>query len=330
MKIARLGDPHIKVTNLVEAERLLKFVLEMIVLHKVDRLEILGDLFHTHALIRVEVLAFWNHWLDILSHATKVVVLVGNHDMPGNNEATTHSLEIFRRLGNTGLTIVDEPRVIGNTGFVPYIHNNAKFVEEANKLAKLGAKYLVSHTTYSGSKFESGMYAPDGVDPELLHYPLLISGHIHNRQRFITSRAQTVIYPGTAKWDTDGDANEPKGLWIVSHAEDGSIVQEEFLDTSAICVPIIRLEWKEGDAQPEIPEGARASVELIGSSEWISKQKAILKGKAGVKSKITDKAKSAKRNAGKSLEDFLVNQFEPVAGVDKSEMVAFLRELKIV
>lgn len=330
MKVLRLGDPHIKVTNLQEAEALLKFVLEMVLLHKVDRLEILGDLFHTHAIIRVEVLAFWNHWLDILSDAVEVVVLVGNHDMPGSNEATTHSLEIFRRLGKCKLHIVDQPRVIGGIGYVPYIHKNEAFIEEANKLKKLGALYLVSHTTYSGSKFESGMYAPDGVDPEQLHYDLLISGHIHNRQRFITNRAQTVIYPGTAKWDTDGDANELKGLWLVNHRADGSIDSEQYLDTSAICTPILKLEWKEGEAAPQIPEGARASVELIGSSEWVSKQKASLKGKASVKSKITDKTKSANRSAGKSLEDFLLNQFEPIAGVDRSEMVSYLKELKIV
>jgi len=331
MKILRLGDPHIKTSNRDEAEKLLQFVVDTAMKYSVNRIEILGDLFHTHAVVRLEVLDFWDHWLDHLADICEVVVLVGNHDMPGNNEASYHSLDVFKRIRKKNLRIIDSASAIDFIGYVPCIHDNDKFVEAANHLQTCGAKILVSHTTYSGSRFESGMYAPGGVDPELLNYPLLISGHIHNRQRYVTNKSQQVIYPGTAKWDTASDANEEKGLWIVDHDDTtGLILAEEYVDTSKVCSPILEYQWKEGDNSPVIPEGSRASIELIGSSEWVNKQKASLKGKASVKSKITDKSRPASRKTGKSLEQFLMDQFEPIAGVDKQAMVNFLKELAII
>lgn len=331
MKVLRVGDPHIKVSNLEEAERLMQFVADNAIRLNVTRIEILGDLFHTHAVVRLEVLDFWNHWLDHLADICEVVVLVGNHDMPGNNEASYHALDVFKRIRKKNLRIIDGGNVIGPIAYVSYIHDNAKFVEAANHLRTLGAKILVSHTTYSGSKFESGMYAPNGVDPELLDYPLLISGHIHNRQRYVTNKGQQVIYPGTAKWDTASDANEEKGLWLVEHDDNtGMILAEEYIDTSKVCSPIYEYVWKEGDNAPVIPEGSRASVELVGSSEWVGKQKASLKGKASVKSKITDRSRAVSRKTGKSLEQFLLDQFEPIAGVDKQAMINFLKEQAIL
>ena len=59
MKVLRVGDPHITVRNLDEALKLLAFIFEMARKYKVDRIEFLGDLMHTHAVIRVEVLDFW-------------------------------------------------------------------------------------------------------------------------------------------------------------------------------------------------------------------------------------------------------------------------------
>jgi hypothetical protein len=46
LRILRVGDPHVKVTNIEESERLVEFVAEKAIELKVDRIEILGDLFH--------------------------------------------------------------------------------------------------------------------------------------------------------------------------------------------------------------------------------------------------------------------------------------------
>lgn len=323
-KVLRAGDPHVKVSNLAEAIRLMQFIYQKAVEHSVDRVEFLGDLFHTHAILRVEVLDFWDKFLSFLSEKFEVVVIVGNHDQIGDYSSPQHALSTLKRINPGKLHIIDTPTQMGVFGYMPYIHDKNVFTESANKLAESGAKVLVCHATFQGSKYETGMYAPDGFDADLLNFPLIISGHIHSKQRF-----GKVIYPGTAKWDTNSDANEEKGIWLFVHGENGEILKEEMIDTSSVCTPIYKFQWKEGEAMPEIPAG-RVSIELVGSSEWVKRERAKLTGKVSVSSKITDKVNKVNRKAGKSLEDFLANNFDVTTGIDRKELIEFMKELKVV
>lgn len=324
LSVLRVGDPHVKINNLDEAEKLMEFVLMQAVLFQVNRIELLGDLFHTHAIVRVEIMAFWERWLDKLSDLFETVVLVGNHDQIGDYGSKLNALSIFKRLDKVTLIIVDSPMVLGPIAYVPYIHHEEEFIAASNNLYEMGARFLVCHQTWEGSKYDNGMYAPDGFDPEKSLFTMIASGHIHARQRF-----GKIIYPGTAKWDTNSDANEEKGLWLVTHDDNGAILSEQFIDTSVVCSPIFSIEWKEGTEQPEIPAG-RVTVELIGSSEWIKKQKEVLKGKCGLKAKITDKARPERRNVTKGLVDFIGNNFDPIAGVSREQVIEYMKDLKLV
>lgn len=327
MKILRVGDPHAKVSNLAEGERLMQFILGTAITEGVGRIEILGDLMHTHSVLRLEVIDFWSRWLPQLAERAQTVVLVGNHDQSGDHGSKLHGLAMFAHI-HEDLTIIQHPVSFGNFGYMPYIHDNAKFVTMANELTAAGAKVIVSHTTYNGSKFESGMFAPDGVDPELLDAKLLISGHIHSRQRYKTSKGQDVIYPGTARWDTASDANQEKGIWLVEHGADGMILKEEFIDTSHVCTPIVSIQVKEGEEVPTWTEGARVSLELIGSSDWIKKTKSNLKGKCSIKTKITDAKKHKVRTSGTNFMDYATNVYQ--AKVDKEKLFAFMKEVGLV
>jgi predicted MPP superfamily phosphohydrolase len=305
MKILRLGDMHVKVSNLEESERLLKFVLDTALERKVDRLEILGDLFDTHSIIRLEVMEFWDRWLHMLAKQTfDTRVLVGNHDITGNFSSTYSALSTFRDLD----IVVYEPEVTGPFGYLPYIHDNSEFVKEANNLANLGARFLVSHNTYQGSKYDNGMYAPDGVDPDLIDSRIhtLLSGHVHTAQDF-----GRVIYPGTARWASQSDANRAKGISLFTHAKhDGTILDREFISTAGVCVPLISIELREGGVLPEFPDNGRVSVQLIGSSDWIARTKLELKGTCSITTKITDSKKSKERKSGRSLHEFLTNHYQ--------------------
>jgi DNA repair exonuclease SbcCD nuclease subunit len=330
MKILRVGDPHVKVTNIDESDRLMDFVGDVAREHKVDRIEILGDLFHTHSVLRLEVLEFWNAWLDTLSESQELVVLVGNHDQSGDYNSHSNALSIFNRLKKTNLHIVEYPKTLGVFGYVPYIHEPAKFIEQCNSLVSdHGARVIVSHNTYQGSKYENGFYAPDGVNPESINCGILISGHIHSRQSFRTGIGQIVIYPGTARWDTASDANQPKGIWLYEHDDaTGEILKEQYIDTSKVCSPIVSVTVNEGGELPAIVEGVRLSVELVGSSDWVTKQKNILKGKASIKTKITDKAKFEHRKSGNSLMEFIDKHY--VTSIDKARLLNYMKELQIV
>lgn len=335
MKILRVGDPHIKVSNLEEAEKLIAFVKTIVLGGKVDRLEILGDLFHTHAVIRLEVLEFWNKWLDVFADIVETIVLVGNHDQSGDYHSTSHALRPFKRMQNDertnsgkGLRIIDAPTRIGIFVYAPYIHGESAFKAAVRSTHGNASKVLVCHQTFAGSQYDNGFYAPDGFNPDDLFdiFDLIISGHIHKEQIICNGR---VDYPGTAKWDSASDANERKGIWLYEHDDvTGKVLSRDMISTENVVTPIVSITWTEGQEQPVLPENAKVSLELVGTSAWIAKNKVNFKGRVQVKSKITDTEKPRIRQAGKGLEDFLLNVYS--TNMDRSVLVQYARELKVV
>jgi len=180
MTVLYLGDPHVTVSNLAESERLLVYVES---LGSSDlTLVILGDLTHTHANVRVEVLEFWNRWFAKLNDLfKKVIVLVGNHDQIGDYKSNSHSLSVFNGIYEKVL-IVSSPINLGIFGYIPYIHDKKLFTVQANKLCSNGAKVIVAHAELDGAKYESGMPVVDGVKYQDINASLIISGHYHSRQ----------------------------------------------------------------------------------------------------------------------------------------------------
>lgn len=325
MRILRVGDPHIRPSNIEEADRLMGFVKQIVLGGKVDRLEILGDLFHTHAVIRLEVLLFWNKWIPVFQDIVETIILVGNHDMTGDYNSREHALSVFKGLQNEKLRIIDSPANIGVFSYLPYVHKEADFIAAAKSLASQGGKVLVCHAEFDGSQYDNGFYAPHGFSVENLPFDTIISGHIHKEQIIAGGK---VDYPGTAKWDTQSDANEQKGIWLYEHDDSGRVLQRDRISTAHVCTPIVSFVWLEGEAEPVIPEGAKASIELIGSSDWISKKKTSLKGKVGIKSKSTDQKSKVRRKATKKLEDYLMNMYD--TKMDRIVLMQFAKELGIV
>lgn len=327
MKHLYVGDPHVTVSNLAESDKLMQFVLEQAALHKVGRIILLGDLQNNFANVRTEVMDFWRYWLAALSANNKVIALLGNHDMAnsGNDNSNSNSLSIFKLMNSDNLKIIDNPLSVGKFTFLPYYHDQETFIKKANDMKIVGPgnpTVLICHQDLNGCMYENGFYAPGGADPALLNYDMIIGGHIHKRQRF-----GKVILPGTARWMISTDANEPKGLWFVEHDDTtGAITYEEFIDTSSVCTPMYALTWQEGQEKPVLPENAKIALELVGSSTWVGKQKAGLKGKVSIRTKITD-TKAEKRQSGNSLESFIMNHFEPLPGIKKEDVVSLLKDL---
>ena len=327
-KVVYCGDPHFVYSQKPEMESLMQFVHDTAYKNKVDRVVLLGDLNDSHGILRTDNQVFWEKWLKALSDHQELVVLIGNHDMKnqGNDDEMENSLSIYNLMDKEGLIIVQSPVSFGSFAYMPYIHDKKRFVEQANALAEQGAKTLICHGEFQGATYDNGFYIKDGIEQESLNFDLIISGHIHSR-----ATVGKVRYPGTARWRTASDVNKEKGIWLVEHDDKtGAILKEQFLDTSHVCTPIYAYQYKEGDNCPEIPEGSRASVELIGSSEWVSKMKVKFKGLASISSKITDKAKPANRKTGNNLQDFVDKVFEPVSGIKKERMVEFMKELGVL
>lgn len=313
MRILRVGDPHVKPSNLAESEKLMEYVYSLA--PTVDRIEILGDLFHTHAILRLEVIEFWDKWLRRLSDAVETVVLEGNHDRSGDYNNSYSALTLFARLGKANLKIITEPTLLGDILYVPYLHDSEKFISTCNGFES--AKVIVCHQTFNGSKFENGFYAPDGIDANRLSCSVIFSGHIHARQQF-----GKVTYPGTARWDSVSDANQIKGLSIYTH---GDAITEEFFPTDTVCQPILSFQFKEGDAgMPAWPEGSRVAIELVGSSSWVKERKEELKGKCAIKTKITDTRKTVARKVNPDFLEFLKTV------TTNYDLVAYAKEIGLV
>lgn len=322
IKVLRVGDPHVQISNLKDSEKLIDFIIKTAIDHKVMNVEFLGDLFHTHAVVRIEVIDFWQKaFKKIIASNLNCTVLVGNHDQPGSKEKEQemNALNIFNVHDN--FTIVNRPSEILGIAYIPYMSDRQAFIDAAKQLYDKGAtELLVAHQTFTGAQYENGFFSEEGIDPALIPQKQIISGHIHKSQQ-----VGKCFYPGTPKWDTMADANEPKGIWIFTHTDSGEYTDKEFISTSEIVTPIICYDIKEGDDLPEISSSSRNYVTLEGKTAWINKIKPKLKG-CNIKIKPTDRSLN-KSNNSMSIDKYLETEFEPIAGIDKEELKQFITNI---
>lgn len=336
MKILRVGDPHVMVSNLSDAEKLMDFIIETAIKEKVTTIEFLGDLFHTHAILRVEVVDFWKRVFNRIQAAfIECRVLVGNHDQPGSKEKEQimNALNIFEQdVFNTEKFalryIINKPMVIGGIAYIPYMSDKEEFLGACEELYSEGAtKLLVAHQTFTGATYENGFYAEDGIDPALVPQEYILSGHIHKQQEI-----GKCFYQGTPKWDTMSDANEDKGIWIYTHNKDMSIKSKKFISTKNVVTPIYKYTIKEGEEDKiRLKKNAKNYIELVGKAAWITKVKKKYKGKANIKAKPTDRKREfIDKNSILSINQYLMEEFEVINGIDKKDVSEYLRSFENV
>jgi DNA repair exonuclease SbcCD nuclease subunit len=310
-----LGDPHVRPDNIQESEKLLSFVESEALNRKEKTVVILGDLFHTHRVIRMEVQNFWIKWAKRLGQNFSVIAIVGNHDQPGDdqNEDRMSALDVLRNI--PGFIVVDSPKIIEGITYLPHTASAEKFshwVSEAN------SKILVCHQTFDGSQYENGFYAKDGLPLTLVEkFDLVIGGHIHKPQEYAN-----VWLPGTARWDSISDANQNKGIWVF----DTTSYAKTFISTSKVCSPIISLEIKEGEEIPDFEDSLKTHVKLIGSSAWIAKVSKALKGKVRISSKPTDSRASQENKELSTLEQYSKN-FKFLGSITAEEVMRYVESL---
>lgn len=327
MKFLRCGDLHVKPSNLEESERLLQFIVDKAIEYNVDVLELEGDIADTHDVVRLGVIEFWDKWFRILSEQKfKTVVLAGNHDMRGDYGSDYSFLHPFKKHENDKLHLVTSGWKVENYAYLPYIHNDAQFISNANLMAKQGATVLISHPNFIGATYDNGTPINNGVDQDLLdpRFLHLIGGHIHTENSY-----GRVWYIGTPRWFTASCANKQKGIWVCTHDDTGLMTNREFVSTESICTPILSLTWNQGEDKPQIRPNTKTSLELVGSSEWVLEQKKELKGLASISSKITDIKKSAVRKSGKSLYEFLSSHYQ-TSPDKRTKLLGYMKRLELL
>ena len=304
------------------------FVIKTAVDRGIKTIEFLGDLFHTHAVLRVEVVDFWQKSFErMVNEGLDVRVLVGNHDQPGSKEKEQemNALNIFKSIDT--LHIIDKPTLFTDgIAYIPYMSDHEAFLEATKNLYEQGGvELLIAHQTFTGAQYENGFFSEEGIDPELIPQKQIISGHIHKRQEI-----GKCFYPGTPKWDTMSDANQPKGIWIFDHTKSGTPVCKQFISTHEIVTPINTFNLKEGDEIPDsLVFSGRTYITLEGKSAWISKVKKKLLEIDGVRIKVkpTDRISNAEKKSTLTIEEYLDKEFQPIETVSKEEIKEHLRNL---
>ena len=190
-----IGDVHVRIDNLEEIQRFIGKLEATLKHHTPHFIVLLGDVLHTHERIHTSCLQAAETLFRVCSEYAPTYVLVGNHDYISNSQFLTscHWMTPFKAWPN--LTIVDRVVAWEHEGnrFVacPYVPDG-RFVEALTTYPQWqNAHLLFGHQTLDGVYM--GAIKCENVESWLPHYPLLCSGHIHDKQEV----SPNLYYTGT-------------------------------------------------------------------------------------------------------------------------------------
>ena len=314
---------HVQVSNLEESQRLIDFICKKAVENSVDMIAFMGDQFHNHSVLRLEVISFWRRVASeqLSKSAKKVVFLVGNHDICGDKqkERLMSGNDVLDGVEN--VVVCNRPMKIDGVDFVPFTSDKEQFVNDCVELnnGDIG-KTVMCHQTFDGAQYENGFFAPDGIDQKLIPHSLIISGHVHSASNF-----GKVLYVGSPRWMSINDSNSKKNLMLATFDE-GKAINLTKIPTDEVCVRILKFEVKEGGELPEIKEENRNYVELIGSTTWITKTKKKFPSNTNFKITPTDRLlQRAEKQKKVNLQDFL-ESFTLNSGISKCDVMEVFKE----
>jgi hypothetical protein len=250
---------HVDQDSLDECARLIGWALSLCLEQRCTPV-FMGDQFDTHGSVRVEALEFWRWaYSQFVTAGLSPISLVGNHDM---NYANTYSS--MAPFASVGTVIGKMPRAIehlrGVYG-VGYVKDPKQFVQLINALPA-DATHVLCHQEFNGARYESGFYAPGGVQlgdirPGLLFY----SGHIHVKQQV----GDKVLYVGTPRQIDRSDSDPDKGVWIWRADKTLTFVRTP----DSVAPRFVRLVVRDGDPIPTVQCPQKTFVDLVGTSEFV-------------------------------------------------------------
>ena len=161
-----------------------------------------GDMLDTKELIRGKCM---NSLLSYFAQSKlQHVILVGNHDY-FNLECEEHSLEPLKLLSN--VHVIDEPTVLNDMVFVPYIHDQEKLRNVLREYANPN-RVLFAHLELTDFDFGNGYLCTKGLSlADVSGYKRVVSGHFHKYQT-----KGNLTYIGTPFSHSFGEANQEKYL----------------------------------------------------------------------------------------------------------------------
>lgn len=208
VKVLCIGDPHIQLDNILEFNKFLENITILAKEKKPDLIVILGDTLHTHERLHTIPLNKAYEFVNIMSSIAKTYILVGNHDYISNTQylSENHWLNGMKVWDN--VVVVDRVKslIINNKKFifVPYVSNGMfeKALNTFNEYDWKEVTCIFAHQEFYGCKM-GGIISIEG-DKWDNEYPLVISGHIHSRQKI----GNNIYYPGSAMQNAFGESDK--------------------------------------------------------------------------------------------------------------------------
>lgn len=243
MRIIVIGDPHFKVSNVNETNRMVEEITKECQNLKPDLIVVLGDVFDRFEVVHVSPLARVTKFFKNLIDIAPLRVLVGNHDMINTKQFMTdqHSLVAFsawdglKIIDTTYQEVLDEFKLT----YVPYVIEG-RFKEALDLVGQWRDSHLIfAHQEFKGCKMGAKI-SVEGDEWDLNH-PFVISGHIHDADQ----PQSNIYYTGTPIQHGFTDRDD-KGIILVDLEVDKPI-QPKVIKLDCIKKKTIEIQAKDID-----------------------------------------------------------------------------------
>ena len=206
-----ISDVHYDLATLDRADACFRMAIDKAAELNVPLID-LGDLTHTKAILRAEVI---NRLLETSKYAADKGVdiwsLVGNHSLLNEKTPGVHALEFLKA---PHWLILKSPLKFGKAGFIPYQSDPAKFMEAIESFPK--GTLVFGHQGTKDGVMGDYVQDPSAVDSKAIKDWRVFLGHYH--AHYTLHNTVSVGNPYTL---TFGEANDPyKGFLVIY--EDGS------------------------------------------------------------------------------------------------------------
>ena len=207
IKILFIGDPHFQVNNISEVDLFLPKISKLAKEKQPDLIIIAGDLLHTHERLHTIALNKAYELVRNMRDISLTYILVGNHDYIQNQQFLTqnHWMNAMKEWHN--VVVVDQVQSLilqdQKFIFVPYVPPG-RFQEALDTFEEPwdDANCIFAHQEFYGCKM-GAIVSVEG-DKWLLDSPLIVSGHIHSRQK----PQENIYYSGSAMQHAFGESEK--------------------------------------------------------------------------------------------------------------------------
>lgn len=233
MKILFIGDIHIVKDNIQNVYTLIDAVVNL----SIDIVVIAGDILDTHERVHTQLMNVAYDLIYKISFKFPTFILVGNHDYINNSQYLTKNHWMTGLKERNNITIVDTVIKLDDIIFLPYVPlGRFKEALDSSNYNWKNAMCIFAHQEIKGCSM-GPIQSIDG-DEWMTDWPLLISGHVHERQQ----PQQNVKYPGSSLNKSFG--KDSQGISIFDTENNFS---EERIDLKLIEKRIIYLNLQLGE-----------------------------------------------------------------------------------